>query len=310
MAEKRVKTTPKDFFLNLLSIIALYVSATSLGTLLFQYINHAFPDPLEAVSTNEGAIRFAISSLVVFFPVYLWSVIFMQKSYQKEPERKEVAVRKWLVYFTIFAASLIVIGDVVALVMKFLGGELTARFLLKIVAILFIAGLVLGYYFWDLRQKRDRELSKPFAYGVSFLIFLAVAANFFIIGSPMEQRKRLFDDRRVSDLSYLQSEVLYYWQTQGELPQKLGNIRDDIRGVMPPTDPATGEGYTYNIVDDLTFELCANFDTEGGENYDREVFSYPVAQADWTHGAGTQCFTRHIDPEVYSKENVNIPKPL
>ena len=309
MAEKRIKTTPKDFFLNLFSIIALYVSATSLITLLFQYINHLFPDPLEFISTNNGAIRFTISSLVVFFPVYLWSVLFMQRSYQGEPVRKEVAIRKWLVYFTLFSASLIIIGDVVALVMKFLGGELTIRFLLKIIAVLFVAGLVFCYYFWDLRQKKDRELSKTFAYGVSAIVFLVIVANFFIIGSPMEQRKRLFDEKRISNLGFLQSEIVFFWQTEGELPKTLNDIKDDIRGVVPPIDPETGEEYAYRVVDELTFELCAVFDTKGGDEHAKERAIFPVSQTDWTHGAGLECFSRHIDPEVYSQENLKFPQP-
>ena len=41
------KTSPRDFFLHLLAIITLYLSAVALATLLFQYINLAFPDQLE-----------------------------------------------------------------------------------------------------------------------------------------------------------------------------------------------------------------------------------------------------------------------
>ncbi len=311
MAKETAKTTPKDFFLNLLSIVALYVSATSLGTLIFQYINHVFPDPLEYVSTNDSLIRFAISSIVVFFPVYIWLGVYMQKGYQKDPGRKEVAIRRWLVYFTLFAAAMFIIGDVVALLMKFLEGELTVRFFLKIATILSIAGLIFGYYLWDLRQKKDREVVKAFAYGVGCLVVAVVATNLLVIGSPVEQRRRLFDERRVSDLQYLQSEIVFYWQAKGELPAELGELEDDIRGIVPPTDPATEETYVYKVTDDLSFELCTTFDTEDNEEKARpraESVYYLADQADWTHGPGYTCFERHIDPEVIGQEDVKLPR--
>jgi len=43
-------------------------------------------------------------------------------------------------------AALVVIGDLVALVYNFMGGDLTARFVLKVGAILVVAGAVFGYY--------------------------------------------------------------------------------------------------------------------------------------------------------------------
>ena len=68
------------------------------------------------------------------------------------PEKRNLRIRKWLIYFTLFAAALIIIGDLVALIFSLLGGELTVRFLLKVVTIFFVAGSVFYYYLWDLRR--------------------------------------------------------------------------------------------------------------------------------------------------------------
>jgi hypothetical protein len=63
-------------------------------------------------------------------------------------------IRKWLIYFTLFAAALIIIGDLVTLLNRFLEGELTVRFLLKVLAVFFVAGSVFYYYLWDLRKHK------------------------------------------------------------------------------------------------------------------------------------------------------------
>jgi len=306
MAQGSGKTTPRDFFLNLLSIIGLYMSAVGLTTLLFQYINHLYPDPLEYVSANVGSVRFAIAALVILFPVYILTTLYMHKGYQKNPASKDVSVRKWMVYFTLFAAALIIIGDFVTLVMKFLEGELTARFFLKVIAILFVAGMIFWYYFWDLRGPKDRKPAKNLAYAVSGLILLVIIASFAVIGTPGEQRMKLFDDRRVGDLQYLQSEIVTYWQGKDRLPDELAELEDPLRGTSIPADPETGENYVYNITGDESFELCATFsavsDTTTRANY------YPYGSESWNHGAGRVCFERTIDPDFY--KNLENPKPL
>lgn len=302
MAEKQQKTTPQDFFLNLLAVVSLYISATAFTTLLFQYINALFPDPLQLSPTSFGAIRFAIASLVVLFPTYVSTVWFLQKQYQREPARKEVAVRRWAVHFTLFVAAMIIIGDIVALITRFLGGELTVRFLLKVVALLFTAGIVFGYYLWDLRSERRREPQKQLVVGVSALVLVLVVAGIFIIGSPQKERLRRLDDRRVSDLQFLQSEIVAFWQAKGRLPAELNELRDDIRGVVPPVDPVTGEPYEYRALGNVSFELCATFATGSEQGSVAKRLATPYRSVNWDHDAGRSCFTRDIDPDLFNRK--------
>ena len=151
-------TSPKDVFLHLLSIAALYTSAGSFIALVFQYINIYLPDPLSGdyyLSGVYSTIRWSISSLIVVFPVYIWSMWYLSKLYKKSPDKKDLRIRKWLVYFTLFAAGLIIIGDLVALINNLLSGELTIRFLFKVLTILFVTGSVFGYYLWDIKSNRE-----------------------------------------------------------------------------------------------------------------------------------------------------------
>ena len=153
------KTSPKDVFLHLLAIITLYASAISFILLIFEYINVLIPDPLMvggyySLDSSYGAIRWYISSLIVIFPVYVLTSRFLNKNYNEFPEKRNLRVRKWLIYFTLFLAAIIIIGDLVTLIYNLLGGELTNRFLLKILTIFFVAGSIFGYYFSDIKKHR------------------------------------------------------------------------------------------------------------------------------------------------------------
>ncbi|MEK7465427.1 MAG: DUF5671 domain-containing protein [Patescibacteria group bacterium] len=158
VAKERPKASPKDVFLHLLGIITLYASAGSLISLFFAYINLGMPDALEGLRTYQAesarnAIRFSISALIVVFPAYLFTMRYLGKQYVRETWKRELRIRKWLVYFTLFVAALILIGDVVSLVYNFLGGELTTRFVLKVFSVFCVVGAIFVYYFWDVKAN-------------------------------------------------------------------------------------------------------------------------------------------------------------
>lgn len=154
-----VKTGPRDVFLHLLAVVTLYASAAAFTSLIYQYINIYFPDRLETgyyfVQSAYQTVRWSIASLIVVFPTYFWTAWFLNKEYLRHPEKKRLRSRRWLLYFTLFAAALIIIGDLVTLIFHLLGGELTIRFLLKVLTIFFVAGSVFGYYFSELRGKGE-----------------------------------------------------------------------------------------------------------------------------------------------------------
>ena len=308
MEDTKPKSTPKDFFLNLLSIVALYFSATSFGVLVFQYINILVPDVLDKVGyggDSYTAMIFPVASLFILFPVYIWSTWFLEKEFRKSPERKEVSIRRWLVYLTLFVAALAIIGDLVALVFTFLNGEVSTRFVLKVLTILLVAGSVLYYYLSGLRGRKDKFM-KVFIYSVVTVVSLSVLASFVIAGSPSEQKDRRLDERRVSDLGYIKSQVEVFWVSKSVLPEKLLNLNDATRGIGVPIDPETGESYDYRVLSDLKFELCATFSSDSTGDL-VETGYYPYNGGNWDHGIGKVCFERTIDPDFY--KNMQIPLP-
>lgn len=151
---------------------------------------------------------------------------------------------------------------------------------------------------------------KIFIYFVISVVVVSVIAGFFIVGSPKEERLRRFDERRVGDLQFLQSEIINFWMNKGKLPEKLSALRDDIRGVAIPFDPETGTEYGYNIKNPESFSLCAVFSRPSLEfdvNYTRSTTVKPApvypggyyGADNWAHNEGNVCFERTIDKEIY-----------
>jgi len=303
------RSTPKYVFLHLLVMGALYLSAFSFITLLFQYVNFYFPDQLDFYYKGVfDNIHRSTAALVILFPVYLLTSWLLAKDFKIQPELKGFRLRKWLIYLTLFLAAVAVIGDLVTLVFSFLSGELTSRFLLKVLIVFVTAGAVFGYYLAEVRDKVSLKINKIFAAGSLIIVLLVIIAGFWIVGSPAYQRQLRLDENRVNDLQILQSEVVNYWINKDELPNSLGDLKNTISGFVPPVDPETGSVYSYRVLGPLTFELCAEFKAASLGQTSQSVLKplRPVGQLgpyqqNWDHGAGRVCFERKIDPEFYPK---------
>lgn len=149
----------REAFLYLVLFATLYVSAYHLGSLLFDLLNRALPDPADAgyAFANAGSsMRWSVASLLVAFPVFLFVARLLGRELARNPVKRLSAVRRWLTYITLFLAAGIVVGDLIAAVYNLLGGELTLRFALKVLVVGAIAGTVFAYYLLDLRRE-ERE---------------------------------------------------------------------------------------------------------------------------------------------------------
>ena len=125
MEQEIKRNIPRDVFLHLLAIVTLYWSAVSFVTLLWQFVNYFFPDVLNRYYNYiafTGTIRFAVSSLIIVFPVFILVSWYLNKIYRREAIVRESKIRKWLIYFTLFIAALVIIGDLITVINFFLGG--------------------------------------------------------------------------------------------------------------------------------------------------------------------------------------------
>lgn len=149
---------------------------------------------------------------------------------------------------------------------------------------------------------------KYYAYTIIAIVAAVVVAGFFIVGSPKTARLIEQDNQRVANLQMIQSEILNFWMNKAKLPKLLSDLEDDIRGVRIPSDPETGAAYTYTVTGAQSFTLCAvfakpslNSSVAMGKPVSaiREPYAYPYGQENWEHDAGSICFDRKIDKELY-----------
>lgn len=322
-----MKTTPKDFFLHLGAIVALYAAAGALINLSFSVINYYFPDALAGYFYGN-AVAWPISMLVVLVPILYILEHLINRDIAKMPEKAGLWVRTWRIYIIFFSAIILVGGDLIALINTYLNGEITARFIYKIVAILLIGGVNGKYYFFSLYQnfkwsKIARTVNPWF--GI-VLVIAAIVAGFIAVGSPASQRAYRFDSQRVNDLSSIQSQIVSYWQQKEKLPSSLVDLNDALSWFTVPVDPETSAPYEYSTKSGLSFELCATFSRATRDDKGRGEYgygrggsigiAYPVAydmaypiigdQDNWKHEEGRACFTRTIDPDKYP---TNRPVP-
>ena len=300
-----MKTTPKDFFLHLLSNVALYYCAGWLVSLLYDYINFQFGKNNFGTEFFSGSMRWAIASLVIVFPVYILVTRSLNRDMEANPEQKEMRVRKWLMYLTLSLASIALVVDLVALIYQFLSGEFALTFFLKVLAVALVAGMVFAYYFYELRREAGKSAPSRLVFRYSAIAFvtLAVVGGFFIVGSPKTAREMQYDNQRVSDLSNIQWQVVNYWQSKGKLPATLTEVQDPISGYVIPVDPEEGANkvYKYSVTGDNKFELCATFSQPNAKNASLNAPMYPgdAKNQVWTHGIGETCFSRTIDADLY-----------
>lgn len=306
-AEKKsgLRTSPKDVFLHLLMMVMLYLGVISLIALSFAYIEYSFPDQLSFYRVGIlNNIRFHSSMLIVSFPLLLILARLVQKDFRKNPKKHELKFSKWLIYLTLFVAALTIVIDLIMLVNRFYGGELTSPFLLKVFSVLVVAGAVFAYYLWDVRSEPYKsKVPRRVAYVTSAVVLGMLALGFVIAGSPAQQREIRMDEQRVNDLSFIQAEMVRFWQLKDRLPENLEELENDIRGISIPLDPVTDEPYEYTVKGALSFELCATFTQES----ERDEFErgravprgYGLQNESWNHEAGRHCFERTIDPELY-----------
>lgn len=308
---EKLRISAKDFFFYIGAMVGLYWSAGSMIALLFTIIDTVLKDNLQQyMDPYSGGIRFAIASLLVVFPITLGIFSFLKKAEIYEPARFGFPIRRFLFALAIFITSFAFIGDLIALINTFLDGELTARFLFKVISVFLVAGIMFWYCLIEIRIKPESPVGsrKAFLFGTALFVLVAVVYGFFVMGSPTTIRKLRFDERRINDLSMIQNKIVSeFWYGKGRLPETLPELNDPISGILTLADPETGEAYEYSTTGKLSFTLCANFNfslTGGiGDGKNAPIPVSPVRYSefggqDWSHTAGRACFERTIDPDL------------
>jgi len=150
----RASLSAREAFQYLVLFASLYFSAYHLGSLLFDLVNRALPDPAMQPNYIFGdSMRFSVAALLIAFPVFAFMSRKLAIEVARHPIKRLSPVRRWLTYLTLFVAATVLVGDMTALVYNVLGGETTLRFVAKVAIVAVIAGGVFYYYMHDLRRE-------------------------------------------------------------------------------------------------------------------------------------------------------------
>lgn len=305
---EKARVTAKDFFLWVGAMAALYGGVIAFVSLIFDYIDAAFPNPVREAYYYYGSgaeISYETATLIVLTPVFMLLMRLVRRDIQADPSRNETWVRRWALVLTLFLAGLAMVVDLIVALTTYLQGEaVTTAFMLKVLTVLLVAGAGFMHFLADMRGYWQREpgRAKMINYGVGALVLITIIAGFFIIGTPQEIRKVKQDNIRVQDLQNIQWQIVNYWQQKESLPATLEDVEDPLSGYSLPVDPKTGEPYGYERTSAQGFQLCAVFELEGGQNHSiaRPMSDSAMgAEDNWEHGSGEVCFDRTIDPERY-----------
>ncbi|MCE9585247.1 DUF5671 domain-containing protein [Candidatus Nomurabacteria bacterium] len=320
------------FFLSLGVLASLIASVVSFLNLAFEILDKKFPDVLNAVyqygynSYQFDNARTALATLIIVFPALLVLVYLWKKIQNKGLQGYDVTAHKWLTYIIIFLSGIIVLTDLIVLVRYFVSGEITIRFIFKILFVAGAAKMVLFYFLPEVWQTKWVNVFKKIAtYFSMFIVLALIVWSFMVIGSPMQQRDLRLDDKRMQDLQSIQSQVTNFYQQKQKLPAKITDLANPLSGYSLPVDPEFEKGKVYEYIpkEKLTFEICANFSLpmpkgwQENQSYSGgvmpvavrditttnvETYPYPGTNGvnnSWDHQAGRTCFERTIDKDMY-----------
>jgi len=267
----------------------------SFGNIVFELIDKFFPDIARfGYYYNNSPLKMAISGILIATPIFYF---IMSKIYfnLKIGELKKVSdVRRWLTYFILFISSVVVIGSLIGILNNFLDGALTSNFILKAFTVLFIASLIFGFYFYDIKRKdfSINKVNKIFFFVSLIMIISGLISSFFVKESPSEARSRKLDEKIMQDFDNIRYAINNYYNKNEKAPQDLQELQKNTEIMkFNIINPINQKEYIYEFIGEDEYKLCTEFSSS---NLDKMISH---CDSVWKHDKGYQCIEKQIDFE-------------
>ncbi|WP_147488015.1 hypothetical protein [Burkholderia pseudomallei] len=122
------------------------------------------------------------------------------------------------------------------------------------------------------------------------IVLVTSVALFLYQHGGRKVHQQTADDRRDQDVAELSWRIQLYAQKKGKLPGSLSELVTD--GVDIPVDPVTSTPYSYEVLGQDSFRVCAVFSSASqGYGINGAYHGDPIFGS-WVHGIGRQCLGR------------------
>jgi hypothetical protein len=264
-----------DGFLYLLAFISLACWATGAGHLLYVLIDELFPNALDEpniTATLRDRVSLELATIIVAYPIFVTVSAFIKRQLANRPESADSGVRKWLTYIALVIAATVLLGDAIYFLQNFLHGDLTVRCILDTLVLFGIVGSIFAYYLATLRGEpvsapRDRVF---LALSVTLVVGTLIC-GFGNLGWPERQHRLSLDERRIADLTFIQSRISADYLAKRDTPAVLP-------AGINRRDPQTQLPYGYERIDARRYRLCSDFATVGASPIQPQ-FAHPDRRA-------------------------------
>ncbi len=162
--KRRPYTTAKEAFLYSTQFATFHLMLIGFLMVWFQIINrYTTAQPNFEIMMYSGPgysaelLRSGLAFLIVASPLFGWITYVLRKLERLAGDRRIATIKSNITYFNLFLATMVIVITLIVLVTTFLEGSATARFLLKVFAVLAVAGGSWGYFQWDLKQHQSKK---------------------------------------------------------------------------------------------------------------------------------------------------------
>jgi hypothetical protein len=299
------KNAPKFAFYYMLSLVSLITMTVAVGMTIFQIVNKMIanaPGVYEG-QFNQELLQSALSMLIIASPLYFVMMRMINKSLYSGELPKDSLIRKWLSYFIMFVASVVMLIWFIITLSSFFGGELTAKFILKALSSVLIAAVVFYYYFYDIRRQKTKAkdvVVSTYAYGSMAIVAVVLVSGFIFYGSPAEVRAKKFDQATIQQLEQVKNVLNSYYDVQKTVPDKLEDVLDRSKSPdsyitdMTLRNPETNTIFEYKKISADSYEICVEFKTSNkDQKNNQQRFNYDM-ESRWPHDKGRACFTETV----------------